>query len=435
MGDVVSSVFLRSRTLTQRERQELYGCPVLLVGIYSASGFADTTPSTKLYISLRTTDSDGAEVRSGRLTSHVVMPSTDPARPPGTFDFDEVLTLGSQGDLASVDQLTIRVKQLHGAFRGQQRRGEIKIRLKQLISEACAEKPPFEALFDVGAPAGAGPVLGTTVGCLHVRFFVHFPPPDPAPCAVHVKIVEGRGLLPRDMTGLSDPYVQVRPILHRSSNLGARDAWGRAAEFRSTTQTQTLNPTWPDHVAFVDSDIQRGLGERLAIADPVGFDWSLLEDDGATERTMRLHSAEKLAPDRPPHAPGSARCARIPCEDLGRVQGLELRVMDWDAVSADDDMGEAYVSFSSLFGDEDAVIGSHSLTVRKWIRVSPTRSLVSSGIHLGLGHILVHISLAFEQALLPVGWQEAVDAVTGTMAYARGCIVSITLTSHFSTPV
>lgn len=76
-------------------------------------------------------------------------------------------------------------------------------------------------------------------------------------------------------------------------------------------------------------------------------------------------------------------------------------------------MGEAYISFSSLFGDEDAVVGSHSLSVRKWVRVHSTRALADEGIHVGLGHLLVFVSLAFEQPLLPPGWQEAVDSATG----------------------
>ena len=169
-GDVVSSIFLHSRTMSQRERQELYGCPVLLVGVYSANGIPDTTPSTRLYISLRTTSKGGADMRSGRLVSHVVTPTTDSTRPPGTFDFDEVFTLGTQGDLSDVDYLTVRVKQLQGAFNSQRLVGKMSISLKQLAAEAGPDSPPFEAFFDVGAPPGA-PVPGATVGSLHLRFF------------------------------------------------------------------------------------------------------------------------------------------------------------------------------------------------------------------------------------------------------------------------
>ena len=409
-GDLVSSIFLRSRSMTQRERQELYGCPVLLVGVYSASGIVDVSASTKLYISLRTTTKDGRALRSGHLTSHVAKATTDPSRPPGTFDFDEVLTLGAQGDLPDVETITVRIKQLLGLRH--KHIGSVVISLKQLVAEASSEMPPFEAMFDVGAPDDS-PVPGATVGSLHLRFFIHFPPPDPLPCAVHIKIMEARGLLPRDATGLSDPYVRVRPMLLRGKQI-ATDSWGHAAEFRSTTQMQTLNPTWPDQVVFVDKAVPSGLGSKLAASDAAGFEWGLLEPDGADAKAMRVYAAEKVAHGPPPHEPGSATCARIPCQDFRRVQGLELRLMDWDAVSADDDMGEAFVSFSSLFGDEDAVVGSHSLTVRKWIRVAATRGLVDSGIHMGLGHILVHISMAFEQRLLPPNWQEAVDADTGT---------------------
>lgn len=262
-GDVVSSIFLHSRTMSQRERHELYGCPVLLVGVYSAAGIPDTTPSTRLYISLRTTSKDGADMRSGRLVSHVVTPTTDSTHPPGTFDFDEVFTLGTQGDLSDVDHLTVRVKQLQGAFNTQRLVGTMSISLKQLAAEAGPESPPFEAFFDVGAPPGA-PVPGATVGSLHLRFFcepallrrgvqsaltrtfsraplpaVHFPPPDPVPVAVHVTIAEGRGLLARDTTGFSDPYVRVRPMLLRGKQ-PTLTAWGRAAEYRSTTQAQTV---------------------------------------------------------------------------------------------------------------------------------------------------------------------------------------------------
>jgi hypothetical protein len=487
VGDLVRSVMLRQRAMPQRERQELYGCPVLLIGACSATGL-DCDDGARLYCSVRTTDENERDLKSGRLRTALASVQG------GNVDFDDVCVLGSSGDLESVSTLTLRVKRFNGALRRQTTIGEVAIPMRRIIAIAHADMPPCDIEYALrGSPAGR----------LRVKLFLHYPPPDPRPIAIQVAIAEGRALLPRDATGFSDPYVKVRLMMQQRGKAASEAATGRPAEFRTSTQPQTLNPVWPDRAIFVDERATRDMSDLLSSEDgSSSFSWGAFSGVESVEEwhgpppgpsapgaapastaptgvghapnlstqaaeasavtgspseapdaeatcvqegvpvpaqaeassevvheaaTAPVAPALSLAPEAaaPPatstsaaakHEDASAfasrpQCSRIVCDSISDVKGLSFLVMDWDAVTSDDDMGECYVSLSSLFGDEDAVVGTHTLSVHKWVRLRPTKLLSDSGFDLG--HVLLHITLAFEQPLLPPMWQESVDAETG----------------------
>jgi hypothetical protein len=390
VGDLVRSIVLRLRAMPQRDRQELYGCPVLLIGVASAGGL--TVPDdARLYCSLRALDDSNNPLKSGNLITSFASPSQ------GTANFDDVMLLGTSGDLDRVATLTLRVKRYNGVLSRQSLVGQVSIPMRKILAMAHADMPLCEVEYNLtGRESGAS----EPVGRIRLNFVLHYPPPDPRPIAVHVSVVEGRALIPRDTSGFSDPYVTVRPMIRRDAP--ACDETGRTAEYRNSTQMQTLNPVWAtrDCIVFVDEDASAEHAARLRAEDGGLFPWDALGDDVNVDSSSSSDSAPTPAP-----------YARVKCRNFGDVQGLHFSVMDWDAITADDDMGECFVSFSSLFGDEDAVIGCHSLSVKKWVRLRPTKVLADSG--LDLGHILLHITLAFEQSLLPPLWQESVDTATG----------------------
>ena len=87
-----------------------------------------------------------------------------------------------------------------------------------------------------------------------------------------------------------------------------------------------------------------------------------------------------------------------------------------EGAALDAPLGEVLISFSSLFGDEDAVISEHTLRVHKWYRLRPRQGMDPS-LEGTLGHVAVDITLLFAEALLPAGWSEAVDDASGETFY------------------
>lgn len=213
---------------------------------------------------------------------------------------------------------------------------------------------------------------------LHLWLLLHRPPPDPVPVAVHIRVAEARAVLAADATGLSDPYVKIRPRVRLNEQ--ALDEHGRPAEVVTGKVSQTLDPVWNEGVTFYDVEREQLTPEALAAVVP---------------------------------RPATPYTATHECGIyMANTRYLQFVLMDHDDVSRDDPLGEVVVSFSDLFGDEDAVLAERSLRANKWFRVTPSRGMDGS-LQGALGHLRLDITLVFDRQLLPPGWQEATDADSG----------------------
>lgn len=250
----------------------------------------------------------------------------------------------------------------------------------------------WDAVLDIEPASSMRQKVGS-LGKLHLQFLYHAPPPDPQPLSVAVRIVEARDLISADSNGFSDPFMKVKPLTRTGKHI--KDRKGKDVELRSTTKTKTLNPDYNEILVFNDTCLGENINDLAHVwAQPWGV--------------------ASLAPS----GLASMPVTQVSC-GLEKASSILVVLKDYDFGKADDDLGEVSIPFSTLFGDEDAVISGDTMRVDKWFRVRPHKGMKlddgqdADTAHLGMLHL--DIVMRFDEELLAPGWVEAVDADSGAV--------------------
>ncbi|RYE95351.1 MAG: hypothetical protein EOO41_05720, partial [Methanobacteriota archaeon] len=268
-----------------------------------------------------------------------------------------------------------------GGSEGAESGGPRQRRASRAMSSATACN---EGVMIFSAPMGGGsnssaPTLQPGVPRVRIAIAIHKPPADPQPSAIYLHVGEAKNLLPvpgskRAAMGLN---VRVTPMARaKEPLLGSRDS--RAIELRTSLVPTASDVTWNEAVLLVD-EAQPTLGVKDVQFGPSPTPAPLVA-------TQMLH--------------------------MSALRFLQLTVRAGDDQGKDGVLGEAVVSVSDCFADEDTVIGHRSLHMEKWLRLRPSRSM-DPKLEGSLGHVRVGITMRFDVPLLQPGWLEAIDAASG----------------------
>jgi hypothetical protein len=188
------------------------------------------------------------------------------------------------------------------------------------------------------------------------------------------------------MTGYSDPYIIMRVTTRTGKAEG--DAKGKAVSLRTSVKKQILSPVWNE--AFVFGDLSLA---PVALTGTEDWGW-----EGGHTKELAAAPVSKAA------------------VSLERATTLQFDLFDSDFGKSDDPLGQVTLPFSTLLGDEDAVMDGHVLRVDKTYRVRPCKGVSESQ----LGTVRLDIVLRFDEPLTPEGWTEAIDSTSGTSYYWHG---------------
>ena len=467
-GDLARPVLQRAAASSSRERDELYGGPVILVAVIEGLALGGSSEAAVSCV-VAVVDEAGRESKADRRATRAVVPVGS------TVQWDEVHTLGEHSQVADIKCVTIHVQRSTGAFGSTEQVGDVVLPLQMLRDSCDASLHGFTDQWYPVLHPRRGPC-----GKVRLALLLHVPPPDPTPLSIAVRLVEARNLRMSDAVsgGSLDAYVRLMPLSrHGEHQLDAADA-GRRAELRSSTKSGGANPVWNEQfvlwdlaaggeegvlaalaseasemaaaaaaagsggtgsaasnsaaAAMIDaitdprqwppplptdveatatraSDTKRGLGSLARASVSLAAGWSAaLRSGGAAASPIRSPSTSTTSSDGMGVGKSSVTLS------LANTRNISFVFSGYTdaALKSDEDLGAVSLSISALFGDEDAVLTTHTLRVDKWFRITPHGSLgpVATGT---LGHVRLDVTLLFAESLLPLGWMEAVDDETG----------------------
>ena len=374
------SVMRKANSLTSRERTELYGQSILFVGVLEGEDLlsADTNGYSDPYLTLvLLSDVDGKEIDGEKYYTHIQEKTLNPK-------FDEMFVFGQKIELSEAATLLIKVKDYDTPIKSDHL-GVINIPMEIIRQEADINTNPngiYDLWIDVEPIPG---LLPNTTGRIHLLLSYHAPIPDPQPLSLGVRIIEATNLISADSNGFSDPYTKLKIITRTGKEVKTEQ--GKSGELKTTIQKVTLNPVWNE--MFIFNDIALG-----TIADLEG-DWKYPWGwKGGVPPNLNMCPLTQLS------------------VDMSKAGTLHLILRDYDFGKSDDQLGQVTIPFSSLFGDEDAVVCGNTFRVDKWFRVKLSPGM-DNKLEGKLGKIHVDIVARFDDDLLPSGWIEAVDSVSG----------------------
>jgi hypothetical protein len=402
-GDLCRSVFSESSRMTTRQRNEVYGGSVLLVGVVEARSIHGGSKGTAdPFVTVQLLDEEGDELKEtskdknlvGKILSlgHDSTPAQRTRTVKDTIhpEWDEVFALGA-GIHDISEATTLRLKLSDYSSRKDKLDGLVDISFNDIIQRANTShsKSFWDGWFDfVNAVDMDESASNTTaLGSLHLYILYHAPPPDPSPLSIAVRLVHAVDLISADSNGFSDPYVKVKPLMRSGKHIKTTSG-KKASELSTSVKKVTLNPAWNEIVIFNDSSLGTPSTLQGSWKSPWGW------------------------PGASPSDLVSCPVHQLTVNDLGKTYTLALVLKDLDWGKADDDLGEVPVRLTSIWGDEDAVLYGNTLRLDRWSKVRPHKSM-SADLDGRLGILHFDIVLRFQESLLPRPWVEAVDSETG----------------------
>jgi hypothetical protein len=283
-------------------------------------------------------------------------------------------------------------------------------------------RPLSMSISGLGDSLGLGGGSVSVTGKVRLGFLLHTMPPDPAPIAMLVRVLEARDLPGGGGSGSSgsggvspDPYVRIKASGTRGE--AACTADGKVLQLNTRWASGTTSPRWFESALLLDR--QASQGDEAA--------------NSALERLL-LEAAPLLAEGTPAAAANpSAPAAASPWEALRASQRAQLelsapsakqllfgvRYRHAHAALVDEKIGEVCVPVASLIGDEAAVICDRSVRVDRWFRIRPKKSVRTAAASAAapLGDLRLEITALFALPLLPKGWREFVDPVSNKTVY------------------
>lgn len=374
------SVMRKVNSLTSRERSELYGQSILFVGVLEGEDLlsADTNGFSDPYLTLvLLSDVDGKELEEEKYYSRTHEKTLNPK-------FDEMFVFGQKTELSEAATLLIKVKDYDTPIKSDHL-GIINLPMEIIRQDADINSNPngvFDLWVDIEPIPG---LLASTTGRLHLLLSYHAPVPDPQPLSLAVRIIEATNLVSADSNGFSDPYVKCKVITRTGKDIKTEQ--GKVGEVKTTIQKVTLNPTWNE--IFIFNDLSLGTVGDMEGGWKYPWGWK-----GGVPPHLLDYSLNQLS------------------VDLSHAGTLSLVLRDYDFGKSDDQLGQVTIPFASLFGDEDAVVCGNTLRLDKWFRVKLSPGM-DSKLEGRLGKIHVDIVARFDDDLLPSGWIEGVDSVSG----------------------
>jgi len=400
-GDLCRSVFSESSRMNVRQRNDIYGGSVLLVGVVEArSIYGGSKGTADSFVTVQLIDEEGDELKETSKDKNLVGKilslghDSTPAQRTRTIkdtlhpEWDEVFAMGAGiHDISEASTLRLKLSDFSG--RKDRTNGVVDIPLNEILPRAntAHSKSYLDLWFDFTLSEDMEDVETEGLGSIHLHILYHAPPPDPQPLSIAVRLVHAVDLISADSNGFSDPYVKVKPMMRSGKHI--KTTGKKSAELSSSVKKVTLNPVWNEIVIFNDSTL------------------------GGQPNTLQ-HNWKS-----PWGWPGAAPADLVSCpvhqltvNDLGKTYSLALVLKDQDWGKTDDDLGEVSVRLSSIWGDEDAVLYGNTLRLDRWMKVRPHKSMPAD-LEGKLGMLHVDIVMRFEESILPRPWVEAVDSESG----------------------
>ena len=399
-GDLCRSVFSESSRMNVRQRNDIYGGSVLLVGVVEArSIYGGSKGSSDSFVTVQLLDEEGEELKETSKDKNLVGKilslghDSTPAQRTRTLkdslhpEWDEVFAMGA-GIHDISEASTLRLKLSDFSSRKDKTSGVVDIPLNEILPRAntAHSKSFLDLWFDFTLSEDMEDAETEGLSSIHLHILYHAPPPDPKPSSIAVRLVHAVDLISADSNGFSDPYVKVKPLMRSGKHV--KTTGKKSAELSTSVKKVTLNPVWNEILVFNDSSLGHPNTLQHHWKSPWGW-------------------------------PGAAPADLVSCpvhqlstNDLGKTYSLALVLKDQDWGKTDDDLGEVSVRLSSIWGDEDAVLYGNTLRLDRWMKVRPHKSMPAE-LDGKLGMLHVDIVMRFEESLLPRPWVEAVDSESG----------------------
>lgn len=382
-GDVCRSLFRRALALSPRDRENLYGGAVLLVGIVGAEGLPQT--ESAYYVGISVYDAAGHDLSAEHKLTHSVSGSTSPS-------WDEVYPIGLHlPDFDTAVSLRASVKSYAGPLMKSGRVGAAKFPMATFHETADALSGTWSV---VDAPLLDNEGEKVPGASLRLMFLLHRTMPLPHPTSIGVCVVSALGLQGAD----GAPPDASAVALSLMSRVGARVSEGdsgtgsqtkalRTATVPSTNASPELNELFE----FWDVTFG-GVPPEVTAGAPGSWGWPGGLPQNFSSLPMHSISCDMAA----------ATTLSISALDVGRL--------------GDASLGDVGVIFSSVWGHEDAVVNENTIRICRWWGIRGGGAGAAKAATKSTARpprLYIDIVFRFEQPLLPPGWVEAVCNVSG----------------------